>query len=380
MKVCLSVPGRFHGFDLARELNKRGVLDCLITSYPKYKTVAYGIDKSRVKSIFGKEFIIRGWHFLFGYYPEWFWLNEWYDLEASKVIPNDADIYILWAGFASKTISRIRMINPEAKIILERGSVHIEEQKRLLNLVQDYQSISSLIIEKEKKEYELVDFISVPGRFSSKSFTDKGVPIDKIFINPYGVNLSLFSEKKIDSKLFTVGYVGSISKQKNVSGIISSINILIQKGYKIELLLAGDIDKNSYSQDFLAKHKFISYMGRLPQEDLPKIYSKMDAFVLNSVQDGFGMVLLQAMSMQVTPIATYNTGGPDLINDGDNGFLIPILDDNFLAARLELLINNVQLRKVMEVKARKTVINGYSWSDYGQRYILFLNQILRKNY
>src|SRR5260221_8226859 len=101
----------------------------------------------------------------------------------------------------------------------------------------------------------------------------------------------------------------------------------------------------------------------------------MDVFVLNSVQDGFGMVLLQAMSMQVPSIATYNSGGVDIIANNENGYLIPILDDRSLTESIKLLIDNPEKRKRMGERARKTVSGEFGWTDYGDRYTRFLEGV-----
>ena len=377
MKVCISVPGRFHGFDLARELQKHGVLACLVTSYPSYRAANFGIDRKFVISIVGTEVVIRGWQKIFGYYPNWFWLNEWYDLVAAHKLPMDADIYVLWAGFALHTIRRVRRLNPKAIIILERGSAHIEEQRRLLGLVGQGSLVSESIVEKELSEYDAVDAISVPGRFAYNTFVEKGIRKEKIFVNPYGVDLSLFSKKGTQdmSSDFTVGYVGSISKQKNIVGLVSAIRGLILKGYKVKLLVAGGIDRHSYPFDFLSQFPFVSYLGGLPQIKLPDIYKRMDVFVLNSVHDGFGMVLLQAMATGVTPIATYNSGGLDIIEEGVNGYLIPILDDLALANCIERLINSRNRNIELGLAARETVLNGFGWEDYGDRAVEFYKEI-----
>ncbi|MFB6212410.1 MAG: glycosyltransferase family 1 protein, partial [Candidatus Magasanikbacteria bacterium] len=59
-KVTISVGGRFHAFNLAHQLTKRGHLQNLITSYPKFETVKYGVPKSKIDSILIKEILERG--------------------------------------------------------------------------------------------------------------------------------------------------------------------------------------------------------------------------------------------------------------------------------------------------------------------------------
>jgi hypothetical protein len=64
MVVTISVPGRFHAFYLAKQLLKRGYLKQLITSYPKFEVVKYGIPKDKVSTVIIKEVTARLWSLL----------------------------------------------------------------------------------------------------------------------------------------------------------------------------------------------------------------------------------------------------------------------------------------------------------------------------
>jgi glycosyltransferase involved in cell wall biosynthesis len=378
VKVSISVPGRFHGFDLARQLQDHGVLHCMVSSYPAFKATRFGIFRHYIKSVPGKEIIVRGWHRIFRRYPNWFWLNEWYDRQASVRLPMNSDVYVLWAGFALHTIKRIRRENPHAKIILERGSAHIMEQDALLGLVGQTTAINPKTLAKELREYEEVDFISVPGKFVASTFVSRGIPAEKIFTNTYGVNLEQFSPSPRpvkSSRTFTAGYVGVVSKQKNVEGIIRSVAMLREKGQAIRLLIAGSLDVDSYPVNYLKQFDFVTYLGNLEQHQLPDVYKQMDVFVLNSIHDGFGMVLLQAMAMEVVPIATVNTGGAEVIQHGLSGFIIPIMDDLELANCIALLIRDPNFRRKAGALARKRVMEGLTWKDYGNRYLEFCSRL-----
>ena len=57
MKIIIIVGGKFHAFNLAREINKKKYLASIITSYPKYLVKQYGIDTNRIKSIILKEIL-----------------------------------------------------------------------------------------------------------------------------------------------------------------------------------------------------------------------------------------------------------------------------------------------------------------------------------
>ena len=61
MKVTISLMGRFHAFYLAHELERHGYLERLITSYPVFETVKYGVPRERICSLIVHEILNRGW-------------------------------------------------------------------------------------------------------------------------------------------------------------------------------------------------------------------------------------------------------------------------------------------------------------------------------
>lgn len=378
MKVTVSVGGKFHGFYLAKCLQDHGFLEQLVTSYPKFEVKKSGINVAKVSSIVLKEVVSRFWHKVFKKYPYEIITAVLFDFIASLIINKKSDIYIIWSSYALKTIKRLKKKNPKAIIILERGSSHIQSQNELLEAAGLYKPISKRIIKREIAEYELVDFISLPSLFAKRTFIEKNMDESKLFVNNYGVDLSDFKPDQLEKNdTFVVGYVGAISARKNVKGLINSVKYLYDEGLRIKLLLVGDIDNQSFDLTLL-NFPFINYHKSVHQRKLSEMYKRMNVFVLNSIEDGFGMVLLQAMSTGLPVIATENTGGPDIIKNGYNGFIIPINDAKTLSEQIEYCYNQREQTRKMGENARKSVESGFSWDDYGRRYVTFLESITKK--
>ena len=374
MKISISVGGRFHAFNLANLLQKNNMLDTLITSYPKYEVQKYGITKEKVKSVIIKELFERGYKKVFKKFPYEHINMEIYDLLAARKIPLDSNAYILWSSFGYTTIQRIRKANKSAKIIIERGSAHILCQNELLIKLDSRLAIHPSIIKKEMLEYEFADYITVPSMFAYNSFIEKGIKSSKLFYNPLGVQLSDFPfyPKEIQNTKLVIGYIGTMSAQKNVIGLINATENLFKQGLNIKLLLTGPIDHGSFDEATLKK-PFIKYIKKQPQKELHKIYENIDVFVLNSIQEGLAMVQLQAMACGLPLISTTNSGGLDLISEGDNGFIIPAFDRRALEDRIEWFYNNKHQIPEMGRTSRKMVEAAFTWEQYGRRYVDFLN-------
>ena len=108
-------------------------------------------------------------------------------------------------------------------------------------------------------------------------------------------------------------------------------------------------------------------------------YNKASVFVTCSIEDGFGMVILQAMACALPVITTYNTGGSEIVEDGVDGYIIPIRDEDKLKEKILFLYNNKDLSTSMGKKAQLKVQNFFSWKNYGDKIKSFYSYVLKKN-
>ncbi len=380
LKVTIIVGGRFHAFDLAEQLQKNGILYQLVTTYPKSKIERFNIPKEKLLTFSFIEYFKRGVHKIFRVYPLNYFLSEIFDRFASKKVKKDADVYIIWASMGLHTIKKLKKINPKAKIILERGSVHISEQDALLKKISSKNLITKKTINKELKEYKIADFIAVPSKFAKNSFSKYNINKKKLFVNPYGVDLKMFCSKNIvrDNSVFVVGYAGTLSARKNIKGLVEAVKLLKNDNINnIRLNLVGNIEEKTFSKKLLHED-FIRYMPAVAQKDLLFFFNDLDVFVLNSIEDGFGMVVTQALACGIPVITTKNSGGADIIEDGYNGFVISPFSNTELAEKIKLLMNLSpnEIDKIKE-NAVISVKKGYTWDDYGNRYVTFLKQIIK---
>jgi glycosyltransferase involved in cell wall biosynthesis len=119
---------------------------------------------------------------------------------------------------------------------------------------------------------------------------------------------------------------------------------------------------------FLNKyHKNIHHLGTLPQTKLINELHNSSIFVINSVQDGFGQVIPQAMACGLPIICTENTGSSDLVENDETGFVIPIHDKIALQEKILYFYENSQEVIRMGEAAQKKVSENYTWEKYGEK-------------
>ena len=90
---------------------------------------------------------------------------------------------------------------------------------------------------------------------------------------------------------------------------------------------------------------------------------RQDVLVFPSLFEGFGLVLLEAMSRGTTVITTAHTAGPDVLTDGEDGFLVPIRSAEAIRERLEGLVREPGRCRAMGEAARKKAA-ACSWEAY----------------
>jgi len=383
MTVAISVPGRFHLFNLAQELQKRGYLSQLITSYPKFFIAKYGIPREKTDSVLRKEIIQRAWEKLPVVRDFWnpqFFLLELFDKRAKELL-RACDIFVGASSASLHTMSAAKKFG--ALTVLERGGAHIlyqdtilkEEYKKFGVRPRPFQLPPPKVISKELQEYEEADYISVPSLFVKRTFLAADFPEEKLIHVPYGVDLEEFKPALKEDDVFRVVYAGGMTLQKGVHYLLQAFAELNLPNS--ELLLIGT--KNAEIEPFFKKYAGrYKWIGHVPQRELARHYSQSSVFVLNSVQDGFGMVIIQAMACGLPVIATTNTGGPDIIREGENGFIIPIRDVITLKERLVQLYKNPEEGKRMGVSAVKRVKEGFTWGNYGNKMAKEYERILNK--
>jgi glycosyltransferase involved in cell wall biosynthesis len=371
----ISVGSRFHAFDLARELSTQGMLRHLHTGYPTFLAPRFGVPRAAVRSVWTGEPLNRALSALYrrGWIEEQpdHYVSQRHDrIVASRLRPG-ADIFIGWSSQCRASLAAARRLGMTT--IVERGSSHIEWQSNELTQEARLTGYSVEVphartIEQELAEYEAADFIAVPSVFAAQTFVSRGLPAAKLLVNPYGVDLRLFSGGDVDRRRRTVApqglrvlHVGRVSPRKGVHYLVEAV----ARVPEARLTLVGALDEG---MDAVVRGKpHVTVVGAVPGRELPRWYGDADVFCLLSVEEGLALVIAQAMAMGLPVVATPNSGAEELIEDGVTGFIVPARDPAAAAARLHELAGAPELRREIGWRARARVADGFGWAHYGER-------------
>lgn len=381
MKVTVSVFGRFHAFDMARELERHGVLYRLITSYPKYGAVRFGISRNRVVSLVRHEVANRAW---FRYGPALLrdridllpYFCDAFDAAAAKHHDDRADVFVGWASKCLHGLLKARSYGQLA--VLDRGSSHCLYAKSMLaeessRVGTTLYSPSDRITDKELEEYDAADCILIPSSFVRRSFLEHGVPDEKLIQIPYGVSLEQFSPRARCDKVFRVIFAGSMKLRKGVHYLLQAFSELNLPD--AELWLVGGLT-DEMRPYFRAYEGTFTHYGHVPQSQLPTFYSQCSLFAICSIEEGLALVQPQAMACGLPLLCTTNTGGDDLIEDGTSGFVVPIRSIEAIKEKILWCYENQEECSEMGRQARLRVQQGLTWRDYGNRLVESLQRRL----
>ena len=125
--------------------------------------------------------------------------------------------------------------------------------------------------------------------------------------------------------------------------------------------LVGDGDRLEICRD-LARTAGVSehvlFLGH--RADVPEILQASDVFVLNSESEGMSNALLEALAAGLPCVATAVGGNPELVRNGENGFLVPAREPAGLARALATLVRDPRLRRGMGARSRERAAREYS--------------------
>jgi glycosyltransferase involved in cell wall biosynthesis len=167
-------------------------------------------------------------------------------------------------------------------------------------------------------------------------------------------------ERRGDGLLFCSTWAG----MKGVAYLTEAFARLIRAGHRWNLtVLGGGVPEADIRRDFPAVARpFIRIIDRAPEEQLMAAYRTHDLMVLPSTYEGFGMVVVEAMSQRLPVVATPVGCAASLIEDGRSGLLVPLRDAAALADALQRMLTDAALRARCSVAAFDRVRN-MTWAN-----------------
>ncbi len=293
-------------------------------------------------------------------------------------IPKDAAeaivcaVHSTWKGEAIVTKKdNPKELNPNEKAMLRFNSVLRSYEKKLMNRSDALIAVSKYTVN------ELTDLY--------------GISTDKIHVIYNGVDIEKFKPRSNKTELRKqfglepdkkiVLFVGRLYHRKGLEPLLRSIPPVLEQFENVTFAISGTgFKEKEESLRKLAKklniENVVNFLGYVPDEKLPELYSASDIFVLPAIYENFPFAILEAQSTGL-PVVSTNVGGiPEFLEDGKNGFVIEPGDEPELTKKLLRLLQNPDLAKKMGDLGRQLIEKNLSWDIITNQVIELYHKLL----
>jgi|AntRauTorckE5430_2_1112549.scaffolds.fasta_scaffold00890_1 glycosyltransferase involved in cell wall biosynthesis len=229
--------------------------------------------------------------------------------------------------------------------------------------------------ERKNCELELADVVVVPGHFVMDSLPEWSRQTHCI-VSHFGTPVSGKVMEPVKSAplegRLKVLFVGSMGQRKGLGDLFEAVKGLDPN--RIELVVLGGLLE---SMDFYRScFAGFRYEPTRSHEDVLALMRDCDIFCLPSIVEGRALVMQEAMSQGLPVIITPNTGGQDLVVEGETGFLVPIRTPDAIAEKIEWFDRNrAEIPRMSTAAVRHSA--KYTWAAYGNTIVGELAKIMR---
>jgi glycosyltransferase involved in cell wall biosynthesis len=289
--------------------------------------------------------------------------------------------WILPSGLVAAIVSRI--INIPFMVSLHGTDVYISTRYQILTRVAKW------VLKKAK-------IVTVPST-SLYSAAKKFGLHDNVYLIPWGTDPDVFRPDcrtreviSCENNLhvdFRIVALGRMVYKKGFIYLIASFSSVVKEYPNAKLIIGGEGELREELLDLGAEynlHDSLSLPGMILHERVPEFLANADLFIMPSIIDeygnfeGFGIVMLEAMSCGVPVIASDIGGAQLVIQNEENGIIVPPGDTKALEISIIRLIQNDKLREKLRLAARETVINKFNWQYVCCNLAALINEAIKE--
>lgn len=227
--------------------------------------------------------------------------------------------------------------------------------------------------------YKLADSVVAISEAVKRKIVDLGeIEAEKchVILNPVQMHSRRSNPPPTDC--FRLGFVGRLEEVKNPIGLIKAVSLLSAKGLNIALTIVGDGSQRAFLEEEVRRLGLtdtVIFTGFAPRP-FDKL-TNIDLYVQPSISEGFGLAIVEAMSMGIPVLATSVGGAPEIIRDGVNGWLLAGTTPNEIADRIARLYTAEKgMLEIVGIKARESVVERFSPAAYFAALDAFYERLL----
>ena len=284
--------------------------------------------------------------------------------------------------FAIKANNFIRRASLEFDLIHDNTNSIISAKLPVLNMVHYYALMEEkywghacfldttariairCLAKLESVVFEKSNFLMSPSQCTSNNLAMTLRNKQKVAVNYYGIDTALFTPKPSIEKKHDLLFVGRVVPRKGISILLEALARIKNKKLKVMICAIKGRSWGLLLKYARKSHHNISIVEQTPYSQLPNYYNQAHLTVFPSLYETFGFVIGESLSSG-TPVLAFNlAANPEIIQNGETGFLCsPYTAGKLAESILQLLENKENLSKVGK-KGRERIIADFSWERH----------------
>lgn len=227
---------------------------------------------------------------------------------------------------------------------------------------------TKLIAVGEMVKKNLTDYFSIPSNQISVIYN--AVKEFDGNVNPVEILKQEHEKEKI-----LIGNIGRLSEQKGMDDFLDAAAITVKMHPEAFFVIVGDGELKTKLEEKTSQlnlQRNVLFLGY--RNDIQNVMSQLDFVVLSSLWEGLPLTPIEAFSVGKAVIGTAVDGTPEIIQDGEDGYLVEARNPDQLAERMNYLIENPQIREMLGLCAKARYRDDFSFEKFKQRYLEFYEE------
>jgi len=367
MKISFSATNPCHVYPLALETARLDALGCYYSGYPTWKLPDSPEVKVRAHSL--RTNIVYG---LLKFAPHrlrpssrslFLWQDHGFDRWVGAHLDRCEFIHAM-PGQCLATFRAARRLG--VRTVMNHATGPVREWVRIMEpeyarvglRLSDICPYDADYFAREAEEYALADWHCAASSVVRDQLLAEGIDSQRIWVVPYGADPRIFhAEHSGSASDFRIVFAGQVGLRKGLKTLLAALTLGGNPNWRVDLFGAVLPE----AQQDLAAYRGsppLEFHGAVSQERLAHAFREGSVLVLPSLEEGFGLVIPQALQCGLPCVVSDRVGGKDLIRHRENGSIFPCGDADALAAELRWWADH-----------RRRVPESFSWTQPAQRLI-----------
>ena len=343
VKISIAATNPCHLHPLAIELSRAGALGTYYSGYPKWKLRRTGNLPIRTHSL-RTSVVYACLRFL----PEkvrpssrtlFLWQDQSFDRWVGRQL-SSADFIHAMPGQCLATFHAAQRLG--IRTVLNHATGPVRDWVRIME--PEYRRVGLRIAEispyddryfaREAQEYARSDFHCAASTIVRDQLVALGIDPTRIWLVSYGADPDIFySEGNAGSPVFRICFAGQVGLRKGIKTLLDALTLAGRPEWRADFY-GTVLSEARHDLDGYRGATPLTFRGAVSQEELAREFRESSILVLPSLEEGFGLVVPQALACGTPCVVSDRVGGKDLIHHRNNGSIFPVQDATALAAEL----------------------------------------------